>query len=279
MKAILGGVLAASLFASPTFAQSSSGTWNGLGRPLPDRHRLLPASAPTPCSATTAHRAPATSTSRRTSASTSTRTRSGWTATWRVGRRHQLKLAYTRLSRDRADYTLAARLHLGRRDLQRRALGDHVDRHRHPRRATTASPLVPQRALRDRPDDRRRLPLAERAASRRRARSRRRRGRTLDESASTGSVTGAVGGYASAWLTKRLVARGGLPLHQGVAGRLGGVGHRLAARGGLLLLPQRGPGRSVQVQHSTATTAASWSSQLGGEITYKGFQVFLSFLF
>ena len=30
MKAILGGVLAASLWVSPAFAQSSSGTWNGL---------------------------------------------------------------------------------------------------------------------------------------------------------------------------------------------------------------------------------------------------------
>ena len=32
--------------------------------------------------------------------------------------------------------------------------------------------------------------------------------RTLDESASTGSMTGALGGYAMGWLTKRLVVHG-----------------------------------------------------------------------
>jgi hypothetical protein len=104
-KAILGGVLAASLLVSPAFAQSSSGTWNGLS----DRFQIDTGYF-------------------RISAHTVLRYNAGqgsgdidfendlgvgenadtfWLdATWRVGARHKLKLAYTKLDRQRGDYTL-----------------------------------------------------------------------------------------------------------------------------------------------------------------------------
>ena len=171
-------------------------------------------------------------------------------ATWRVGRRHQLKLGYTRLNREQPSHTLEARLRVERRDLQQRALHEHDDggdilggyyrfallrnerfeigpsaRHRlslgaghHPGTGTITGPGG--------------VPVS----------------RDLDTTASTGSITGAVGrlrerlAYAAPGLAGRL------PLHQGQPRRQRGLGQRLAAGRGLLLLQERGPGRAVQVQ-------------------------------
>jgi hypothetical protein len=84
-----------------------------------------------------------------------------------------------------------------------------------------------------------------------------------------------VGGYANGWLTKRLVTRG-LPLHQGDAGRT--RRSPTGASGGLLLF--RNAGLGVQHKYKWHTyDRGILVSKLGGEITYKGFQVFLSFLF
>ena len=105
MKTVPGGVLAACLLASPAFAQSSSGAWNGLSDRFQIDTGYFRLTADTVLRFNGAA-GPGTSTSRRTSAST-TNVNTFWVdATWRVGRRHQLKLAYTRLNRDRADYTL-----------------------------------------------------------------------------------------------------------------------------------------------------------------------------
>ena len=58
----------------------------------------------------------------------------------------------------------------------------------------------------------------------------------------------------------------GLPLHQGEARGLRGVRHRLAARGRLLLLQERRPRRAVQVQPYSYDRGIL-VSQLGGELT------------
>ena len=276
MKIILGGVLAASLLVSPAFAQSSSGAWNGLA----DRFQIDTGYFRLSADTVLRFNGPQGSgdVNLEKDLGVNENVNTFWVdATWRVGRRHQLKLAYTRFSRDRADYTLAARLHLGRRDLQRRALGDDDVRHRHPGGLLPFRGL-PQRALRDRPDRRHRLPLDRTPASRPRARSADRRAAQLDQSASTGSITGAVGGYTKGWLTKRLVSAGGLPLHQGESGRYGGVGHRLADRGGLLLLPNAGLG--VQYKYNKYSyDRGILVTKLGGQMTFQGGQIFLTFLF
>ena len=68
MKTILGGVLAASLLVSPAFAQSSSGTWNGLS----DRFRIDAGYFGLTATTVLTLQRRRTSTSRRTSASTRT---------------------------------------------------------------------------------------------------------------------------------------------------------------------------------------------------------------
>jgi hypothetical protein len=105
MRAVIGGVLAAGLLVSPAFAQSSPGSWNGLS----DRFQID----------TGYFRISASSVLRYNGAQGSgdvnfeddlgldPNVDTFWVdATWRVGRRHKLKLAYTRFNRDRADYTL-----------------------------------------------------------------------------------------------------------------------------------------------------------------------------
>ena len=143
-----------------------------------------------------------------------------------------------------------ARLRVGRRDLQRRALRHLDDRRRHPRRVLPLRRL-PQRSLRDRADGRHRQPLAPRGhpghghddASRRdhrhaqpgrgcqhqpRHRGRRRLRERLAHEAAGPS--------------------GRLPLHQGQPRKLRSLGDRLAGRGELLLPAPRGDRRAVQVQ-------------------------------
>ena len=102
MKAVIGGVLAAGLLVSPAFAQSSPGTWNGLS----DRFQID----------TGYFRIDANTVLRyngdqdidfEQDLGVDEQADTFWLeATWRVGRRHKLKLGYTKLDRDRADYTL-----------------------------------------------------------------------------------------------------------------------------------------------------------------------------
>ena len=256
MRAVLGGVLAASLLVSPAFAQSSSGTWNGLH----DRFQIDTGYF-------------------RLSADTQLRYNGGAGLGGRqlregprrrqerehvLGGRHlagraappaqaRLHRAQPRPARLRA----RARLHLGRRDLSGRALGLHVDRRRHPRRLLPLRPR-PQRTLRDRPDPRHRLPLAEREGPgdgddrrrephARRARHHRQRHRSRRR------------------LRERLAHEAprharGLPLHQGVAGRLG---ERRSPTGGSGRTTTSSRTRAWAFSTSTtstATTAASWSA-------------------
>ena len=171
-------------------------------------------------------------------------------ATWRVGRRHQLKLGYTRLGREQPSQTLDRDFVWGGETFNAGLTAN----------TTTGTDILGgyyRFAVfrNDRfeigPTDRHRLPLAERAhpgdgnhhgtgrdagqpqpGPRRQHRQHHGRRRRL----------------------RRRLAReaprpaGGLPLHQGEARERGGIGHRLARGSQLLLLPQRGPRRAVQVQ-------------------------------
>ena len=105
MRAVVG-ILAASLLASPALAQSSSGGWTG----LPDRFQIdtgyfhLNRRDPAPLQRS-AGRSGDVSLEKDLGVDKNVDT--FWVdATWRVGRRHQLKLGYTQLDRDRADYQL-----------------------------------------------------------------------------------------------------------------------------------------------------------------------------
>src|SRR5512143_933263 len=105
MKAVLGGLLAAILLVSPASAESTSGTWNGLS----DRFQIdtgyfrLTADTQLRYNGTPGSGDVNFEKDLGVDGNVDTFWIDG---TWRLGRRHQLKLSYTQLSRDRADHAL-----------------------------------------------------------------------------------------------------------------------------------------------------------------------------
>jgi predicted porin len=101
--------------------------------------------------------------------------------------------------------------------------------------------------------------------------------RTLDESASTGSIPGAVDGYANGWLTTRLVTRADFLYIKVTPGDTDAsvTDWRIGADYYFF----RNAGLGVQYKYNKYTyDRGMLVSQLGGEITYNGFQVFPTFL-
>jgi predicted porin len=195
--------------------------------------------------------------------------------TWRVGRRHQLNLGYTRLDRDRADFEIQRTFTWG---------GETYEAGLQASTSTGADILGGYYRFAVVRNDRFEigptvgigylwLDATIRATGTIAGAS-----RTLDESASTGSITGAVGGYANAWLTKRLVARADFLYIKVTPGETDAsvTDWRLGADYYFL----RNAGLGVQYKYNKYTyDRGILVSKLGGEITYHGFQVFLSFLF
>jgi hypothetical protein len=102
--------------------------------------------------------------------------------------------------------------------------------------------------------------------------------RTRDVSASTGAMTGAVGGYTEAWPTKKLVFQGDFlyikvtPNNEEASV----TDWRLAADYYVFRNARLG----VQYKYNKYTQARGGAStKLGGEITFQGIQAFLSFRF
>jgi hypothetical protein len=274
IRAVFGGVLAASLFVSPAFAQSSSGTWNDLS----DRFQID----------TGYFRLTADTQLRYDGAPGSGdinleddlgvdhNVNTFWVdATWRVGRRHQLKLGYTRLDRDRKDFALERDFTWGGEDYKAGLsattstgsdiLGGYYRFALFRNDRFEIGPTVGIGYIW--------LDARVEATGTVGGQS-----RTLDESASTGSVTGAVGAYANAWLTKRLVTRADF-LYIKVS-----PGDSEASlsdwRLGADYYFFENAGLGVQYKYNRYSyDRGVLVSELGGEVTYKGFQVFVSFLF
>ena len=274
MKAVFGGVLAASLLVSPAFAQVSSGNWNGLS----DRFQI-----------DTGYFRLAADTRLRYDGAPGSgdisfeddlgideNVDTFWVdGTWRVGRRHQLKLGYTRLNRDRADFALERDLTWGGETYEAGLSAD----------TSTGSDILGgyYRFALFRNDRFEIGPTVGIGYIWLNARVQATGtisgvSRTLDESASTGSVTGAVGGYANGWLTKRLVARADFLYIKVTPGDTDAsvTDWRIGADYYFF----RNAGLGVQYKYNKYRyDRGILVSELGGEITYKGFQVFLSFLF
>jgi hypothetical protein len=274
MKAVLGGVLAASLLASPTFAQSSSGAWNGLS----DRFQIDTGYFRLTADTQLRYNGAAGSgdISFEDDLGIDKNVNTFWVdSTWRVGRRHQLKLGYTRLNRDRSDFTLERDFTWGGEDYKAGLsaststgsdiLGGYyrfalVRNDRFEIGPTVGIGYIWLNA---------RVQATGTVAG---------VSRTLDQSASTGSITGAVGGYANAWLTRRLVARADFLYVKVTPGdtEASVTDWRLGADYYFF----RNAGLGVQYKYDKYSyDRGILVSQLGGAITYKGFQVFLSFLF
>ena len=274
MKAVSGGLLVATLLASPAFAESPSGTWNGLS----DRFQID----------TGYFRLTADTQLRYNGAPGSgdihfendlgvdENVDTFWIdGTWRVGRRHQVKLAYTRLDRGRADYALERDFTWGGEDYKAGLsaststssdiLGGYYRfaAFRNDRFEIGPTVGVGYLWLNAGVDATGTIAGAS---------------RTIRKSASTGSITGALGGYANGWLTKRLVARGDF-LYIKVS-----PGETDASvtdwRVGADYYFFRNAGVGVQYKYNTYTyDRGVLSEKLGGQIAYKGFQVFLTFQF
>jgi hypothetical protein len=106
MRNFLGGALTVALLASPAVAEPPSGTWNG----LPDRFQVDTGYFHLTADTRLRYNGvPGTGdVDFEKDLGVDENVDTFWVdGTWRVGRRHQLKLSYTQLSRDRADYALA----------------------------------------------------------------------------------------------------------------------------------------------------------------------------
>jgi hypothetical protein len=278
MRLVLGGVLATSLLASSAFAQSSSGAWNGLDDRFQIDTGYFRITANTVLRLNGAPGSGDISLEKDLGVAKNVNT--FWVdASWRVGRRHQLKLGYTQFSRDRGDYTLQRDFDWGGETYNAGLsasttsgtdiLGGYYRFALFRNERFEIGPTVGVGYLWLSAGIKATGTVSGPGGS---------QNRTLDQSASTGSITGAVGGYANAWLTKRLVTRADY-LYIKVSS-----GNTTASiddwRLGADYYFFRNAGLGAQYKYNKYSyDRGILVSQLGGAITYQGFQVFLSFLF
>jgi len=276
---ILGTILAAGCVASPVLAQSS-GAWSD----LPDRFQID----------TGYYRMEATTVLRLNGSGTSgsdidlerdlgvaPEVDTIWLdATWRVGRRHQLKLAYTKLDQERKDYTIARDFAFGGQTFNA-GLSAH----------TTSGADVLSAYYRFAAYRNERFEIGPaigigglwvkagiRATGTITGPGGGQTSRTVEEDASTSSPTGAIGAYTNARPTKRLVLHADF-LYIKVKpenAEASLIDWRLGADYYFF----RHAGLGVQYKYNNYQyDRGLLSTTLGGEITYQGFQGFLSFLF
>ena len=273
-KTILGGVLAAGLLVSPAFAQSTSGTWNG----LPDGFRVDAGYFGLTAQNVLTFNGADVDFEKDLGVDKNVNT--FWVdGTWRVGRRHQLELAFTKTSQDRADYTLTRDFTWGGQTYNAGLSAS----------ASTGSDILGgyYRFAAYRNDRfeigptigigylwlNARIQATGTVSGPGGSHS-----QTLDKSASNGSATGALGGYANGWLTKRLVTHADFLYIKVTPGDTDAsvTDWRLGADYYVL----RNAGLGVQYKYNKYTyDRGILSTSLGGELTFKGFQVFLSFRF
>jgi predicted porin len=271
MRVVIGGFLAAALLAPPAFAESSPGTWNG----LPDRFQID----------TGYFRLSAQTVLRFNGASginfekdlgINQDVNTFWLdATWRVGRRHQLKLGFTRLSRESQDYEL-------QRDF---TWGGVTYPAGFKANATTGADIIGGyyrfAAFRN---DRFEIGPAIGVgylsidAGIQATGTIGSESRSIDRSASTGSITGALGGYVRAWPAKRFVFEADFLYIKVKPGdsEASVTDWRIGAD----YYFHRNVGVGVQYKYDKYTyDRGILATKLGGEITYKGFQIFATFRF
>jgi hypothetical protein len=279
MRAFFGCLVVAMLVTSPAHAQSSESTWND----LPDRFQIDTGYFRIDADTTLRYNGPdgGSNVNFEQDLGVNPHVNTFWLdATWRVGRRHQLKVGYTRFNRERPDHMLT-------RNFQ---WGDQVYNAGLSADATTGSDIlggyyrfalfrnnrfeigptvgfgwlwlragIDATATVTGPGG---TPVSQ----------------NLDRGTSTGSVTGAVGGYAAAWPASRLALRGDY-LYIKVS-----PGNTTASitdwRAGADVYVFRNAGMGAQYKYyKYSYDRGIVSTKLGGDVTYKGFQVFLSFLF
>jgi hypothetical protein len=272
---ILGGVLAGALLATPAFAQSSAGAWSD----VPDRFQIDAGYFNISANTVLRYNAGpglAGDVDFEKDLGLNQDASTFWVdGTWRVGRRHQVKLAFTRLNRNRDAFSLQRDFTWG---------GEVYSAGLEANAETGAGILAGYYRFAIVRNERFEIGPAigigylSLTARIRATGSVGGVSRALDQSASTGSVTGAIGGYASGWLTKRLVAHGDFLYLKASPGDSTAsiTDWRLGADYYFL----RNAGLGVQYKYDRYSyDRGLLVSRLGGEITYEGFQVFASFRF
>src|SRR5262245_53519249 len=273
-KVVAGSVVAVGLLVSPALAQSS-GTWNG----LPDRFQLDTGYFRLDADTRLRYQSPAGSTGEvdiENDLGQDEGVDTFWVdGTWRVARRHQLKLAVTRISRERGNNTLQRSFVWG---------GQTYDAGLTTTSSTGSTVLGGYYRFAIVRNERfeigpslgvgylwldARIQATGSVGGQSRSR---------DVSASTGAITGALGGYAEAWPAKKLVVQGDF-LYIKVApesGEASVTDWRLAAD----YYFTRNVGVGVQYKYNKYRQDRDiLSAKLGGELVFQGFQVFASFRF
>jgi hypothetical protein len=279
MRTFISAVVVTGVATTSAFAQSSSNTWNG----LPDRFQIDTGYFRLSADTVLRYNGPegdAGTIDLEGDLDLPEQVDTFWVdGTWRVGRRHQLKLAFTRLSRERAGHTLERDFVWGGESYSAGLttsttngcdlLGGYyrfaaVRKDRFEIGPTLGVGYLWLDA---------RIQATGTVSGTGGSES-----RSLDESASTGSVTGAVGGYAAAWLAKRLVVQGDFLYIkvQPEDSEASVTDWRLAADYYFF----RNAGLGVQYKYYRYRyDRGIVASELGGEMTFQGIQAFLSFVF
>ena len=275
MKTVIAAVVATGLLAGSASAQPTASTWNG----LPDRFQVDAGYFRIDANTLLRYDSPqggAGEVDFEQDLGLEETADTFWVdGTWRLGRRHQVKLAFTRLSRERAGNSLQRDIVWGGETYEAgltttatsssEILGGYYRFALYRNDRFEIGPTVGVGYLW--------LDARIQATATVNGQS-----RTLDEGRSTGSVTGAVGGYANAWLAEKLVARADY-LYIKVSPEsfdASVTDWRLAAD----YYFTRHVGVGAQYKYNRYSyDRGVLKSELGGEITYQGGQVFLSLLF
>ena len=279
MKSAVGAALAVALLSTPVYAQSSYGTWND----LPDRFQVDTGYfrlTPTTKLRYNPEVGEGGEVDLERDLGLDDLANTFWVdATWRLGRRHQIKLAYTKLSRETFDYEITRDFNWGGETYNAGLTAD----------SNSSTDLIGgyYRFALVRNDRFEIGPAigvgylwldAHIRATGTVSGPGGAESRTLDEGASTSSITGALGGYASAWATKRLLLQGDFlyikvtPENEEAAV----TDWRIGANYYFF----RNAGIGVQYKfYRYSYDRGIVSQKLGGEITYEGLQAYLSFRF
>jgi hypothetical protein len=267
---VLPAALGLLALAAPALAQSPSDTWNG----LPDRFQID--AGYFRLGAETVLRLEGTDVDFERDLGVPEDVDTFWVdGTWRVGRRHRVKLGLTRVNRDRPGNTLTRDFEWGGQTYEAglttnsetaaTLLGGYYRfaLYRNERFETGPTVGIGYLWL----DARIRATGTVGGVS-----------VTRDRSASKGSITGAVGGYASGWPARRLALHGDFLYIKVSPGesQASVTDWRLNADYYVF----RNAGLGVQYKYNRYRYERGiLSSELGGHVTYQGFQVFLTFLF
>jgi len=280
MRTLIGGVIAAGLLLiPPAHAESPSETWNG----LPDRFQVDTGYFRINVDAVLRFNGPQGGSDQidfTKDLGEDPNVNTFWVdGTWRLGRRHQIKLALTRSSQNHANYTLQRDFGWGGQTYTAGLTAGS---------STSAEILAGYYRFAVFRNDRFEIgpavgvgylwlkagiqatgTITTPGGS---------ESRTLDESASTGSITGALGGYATAWPAKKLALRGDFLYIKATPGdtKATVTDWRLAAD--YYFFKNAGLGAQYKY-YKYSYDRGILASRLGGDLTFKGLQVFLSFLF